>query len=136
LPPWMKNLVDGEMPQEEVARHIEKARELAQSVGYPAQSVRVPRVRIHVLSRGDWRDIHRSLTKTGIINPQLGQLLEYGRTWSTRKAPAMTIGPSGKRGEYTIFIEKDALPFLMHECLHVFEGCMQLRPGTLTKRCG
>jgi hypothetical protein len=30
--------------------------------------------------------------------------------------------------------EKDALSFLMHELLHVFEGSMQLRPGVLTKR--
>jgi len=52
LPPSMKNLVDGEMPQEEVARHIEKAREFAESIGYPAQLVRVPRVRIFALSRG------------------------------------------------------------------------------------
>jgi hypothetical protein len=130
----MKNLIDGEMPQEEVTRHTEKARQFVQSLGYRVESLGVPRVRILVLSRSDWRDVHRSLTKTGIINPQLGQLLEYGRTWSTRKAPGMTIGPDRSTGEYTIFIEKDSLSFLMHELLHVFEGCMRLRPSTLTKQ--
>ncbi len=134
MPPSMKNLVDGEMPQEEVARHVEKARQFVQSLGHPVESVRIPRVRVFVLSRGDWRDIHRSLTKTKIINPQLGQLLEYGRTWSTRKAPAMTIGPDRGTGEYTVFVEKDALSFLMHELLHVFEDCMRLRPGALARR--